>query len=258
VHGIANTATLVVGPASATDNSVAVYDGTTGKLLKDGTGTVTAGKFSPTATTMAGNGMYLPAANTVAFSTASVERLRVAADGNVGIGLVPALRNNTRLQIVDGIGFPATQVASTDANTLDDYEEGTWTPEYEPATGSFASITYNIQNGIYTKIGRVVAISCLIRTSDIDVTGASGALRIKNLPFTSLLVADRTGTGSPGVIENFGAALTLRPTVVENNTIIIFYKNATNAGLASTAITDMATGAGNKNYLGFTAVYITA
>jgi hypothetical protein len=36
VHGIADTASLVVGPASATSGRVAVYDGTTGKLLQDG------------------------------------------------------------------------------------------------------------------------------------------------------------------------------------------------------------------------------
>jgi hypothetical protein len=86
------TADIVTGPASATDNSVAVYDGTTGKLLKDGTGTVTAGKFSPTATTVAGNGVYLPATNAVAISTAGVERLRVLATGNVGIGTATPAR----------------------------------------------------------------------------------------------------------------------------------------------------------------------
>jgi hypothetical protein len=36
---------------------------------------------------------------------------------------------------LNGITFPATQVASADANTLDDYEEGTWTPfNYLPRT----------------------------------------------------------------------------------------------------------------------------
>jgi hypothetical protein len=86
------TADIVTGPASATDNSVAVYDGTTGKLLKDGTGTVTAGKFSPTATTVAGNGVYLPAPDAVAISTAGVERLRVLATGNVGVGTATPAR----------------------------------------------------------------------------------------------------------------------------------------------------------------------
>jgi hypothetical protein len=92
VHGIADTATLVVGPASATTDAVAVFADTTGKLLKDGTGTVTAGKFSPTATTVAGNGVYLPATNAVAISTAGVERLRVLATGNVGIGTATPAR----------------------------------------------------------------------------------------------------------------------------------------------------------------------
>jgi hypothetical protein len=49
-----------------------------------------------------------------------------------------------------GIAFPATAVAVADANTLDDYEEGTWTP----SLGGTA--TYLAQGGRYTKIGRIV------------------------------------------------------------------------------------------------------
>jgi hypothetical protein len=48
-----------------------------------------------------------------------------------------------------GISFPATQSASSDANTLDDYEEGTWT-----ATFGTSAATYNDQVPVrYTKIG---------------------------------------------------------------------------------------------------------
>ena len=49
-----------------------------------------------------------------------------------------------------GIMFPASQSASSDANTLDDYEEGTWSP----AIGGNA--TYYAQEGYYTKIGNIV------------------------------------------------------------------------------------------------------
>ena len=70
--------------------------------------------------------------------------------GVVGIGLNPTSRNNTCLQIVNGLGFPATQVSSSDPNTLDDYEEGTWTPK----SGTNITVTH----ARYTKIGRQVTI----------------------------------------------------------------------------------------------------
>jgi hypothetical protein len=82
-----NFALAVEGPASATSAAVAAFDGTTGKLLQNGNAlAVTAGKFVPTANTVAGNGVYLPAANTLAFSTAGAERMRIDSAGNVGIG----------------------------------------------------------------------------------------------------------------------------------------------------------------------------
>src|ERR1035437_3947013 len=50
------------------------------------------------------------------------------------------------------IKFPASQNASSDANTLDDYEEGTWTPN----DASGAGLTFSTAFGTYTKIGRTV------------------------------------------------------------------------------------------------------
>jgi hypothetical protein len=75
-----------------------------------------------------------------------------------------------------GITFPATQSASTDANTLDDYEEGTWTP----SIGGTA--TYNAQEGTYTKIGRVVTVSGRLHIL-LKLTGSSTV--VSGLPFTS-------------------------------------------------------------------------
>jgi hypothetical protein len=46
---------------------------------------VTAGKLIPTGTSAAGSGVYLPATNAIGVTTDGVERIRVAADGNVGI-----------------------------------------------------------------------------------------------------------------------------------------------------------------------------
>jgi hypothetical protein len=79
-----------------------------------------------------------------------------------------------------GITFPATQSASTDANTLDDYEEGTWTPVWA-STGTTPTVTYTLQLGKYTKIGNVVYISFRLVTSTFS--GGSANIRVGGLPF---------------------------------------------------------------------------
>ena len=80
-----------------------------------------------------------------------------------------------------GVAFPATQVASADANTLDDYEEGTWTPTVR-GTSVAGTGTYSIQQGTYVKIGKSVTVS--FRCLWTNLTGASGNLMIGGLPFT--------------------------------------------------------------------------
>jgi hypothetical protein len=75
-----------------------------------------------------------------------------------------------------GITFPATQSASTDANTLDDYEEGTWTPTL--ISGGCTGTAY------YTKIGRQVTINGIIAWAS-NGAGTTG-VTINNLPFNAL------------------------------------------------------------------------
>ena len=72
-----------------------------------------------------------------------------------------------------GITFPATQSASSNANTLDDYEEGTWTPNQGSGltvSGSFESAGY------YTKIGNLVTISGFVRGTAGIVCSAAGII----------------------------------------------------------------------------------
>lgn len=74
------------------------------------------------------------------------------------------------------IKFPATQNPSVDVNTLDDYEEGVWTP----SIGGTA--TYTLRVGTYTKVGRLVTIFC---DMTINVIGTGSATTLSGLPFTS-------------------------------------------------------------------------
>lgn len=77
------------------------------------------------------------------------------------------------------IAFPATQNASADANTLDDYEEGTWTPTLGDGTNNY---TLSIAVGDYVKVGRHCTVSVCTAWTSIGSAGA-GQLRILGLPF---------------------------------------------------------------------------
>lgn len=111
-------------------------------------------------------------------STANASRVLIDSNGNVGLGLMPTAGKGC-LQLISGINFPATQVTSTDANTLDDYEEGTWTPSIIGTTTT-GTATYSIQAGRYTKIGNLVTVQLYIAWQDHS---GAGAMRVSNLPF---------------------------------------------------------------------------
>jgi hypothetical protein len=82
-----------------------------------------------------------------------------------------------------GITFPATQSASSDANTLDDYEEGTFTPTIT-GSSSNPSYTASLAAGKYTKIGRIVHFNFLIIITAVATQG-TGNIQISGFPFAS-------------------------------------------------------------------------
>jgi len=112
----------------------------------------------------------------------STEALRLNSSANL------VLQGGTTTANGVGITFPATQSASTDANTLDDYEEGTWTPALLLATGS---ITFSTVSGGYVKIGKLVYIRANFSGS-ATISSPTGDLRLSGLPFT----AGQVGAGS--------------------------------------------------------------
>jgi hypothetical protein len=79
----------------------------------------------------------------------------------------------------NNIQFPSTQVSSANANNLDDYEEGTWTP----SDISGASLTLTGPVGTYVKIGKCVIVTYSWR---FPSTASGTAINIGNLPFTAV------------------------------------------------------------------------
>lgn len=129
-----------------------------------------------------------------------------------------------------GISFPATQSASSDANTLDDYEEGTWTP----TINLLGTVTYTARFGKYQKIGKYVRVTFALYMSSTDTTQDSSAMLIGGLPFTvtnalgsdyengsaCLLTERMRATSAPAAANTFhvlGSIGTTSLVVVQNN-----------------------------------------
>lgn len=111
-----------------------------------------------------------------------VVAMTVDSSSRLGVGVVPSIADSI-LSLSKGISFPATASLSSDPNTLDDYEEGTWTPALTFATPGDLATAYTIQEGTYVKIGRWVFVTCELRLSTFTHTTASGNIRVTGLPF---------------------------------------------------------------------------
>ena len=92
------------------------------------------------------------------------------------------------------IVFPATQNASANVNTLDDYQEGSWTPTLQDTSNSDAEgQAYDHQVGRYIKIGRQVTCIGSFSINDIGTLTPSSAARIGGLPFAAENVTNLFG-----------------------------------------------------------------
>ena len=149
-----------------------------------------------------GSGSYLP----LSFYTNNALAMQITTGGIISA-------------VGGGIQFPATQIPSADANTLDDYEEGTWTPN----VGGTA--TYFIQDGRYTKVGKLV--NCLFDFS-VNLIGTGSTTTLSGLPFTN---SSTVATGSVSFYSNIATAVNF----------ISFYSNASTAVCTFVANTANAT-----------------
>ena len=94
------------------------------------------------------------------------------------------------LYLSGGVVFDAVAGNAT-SNTLDDYEEGTWTPVVYNTNTSGHVLTLNNVIGKYKKIGNWV--NCTLQVGRNDATSLSGIIVFANLPFTVAAQGSVTG-----------------------------------------------------------------
>ena len=186
-----------------------------------------------------------------------------ATNSRVGVGLI---NPTEKLEVVGniklsgnvipasgfGIDFAATSGTGT-SELLADYEEGTWTPNFVPSGVAFGAITQDPVFARYTKIGRMVYITAMLRTLNVTVGGATGYITINGLPFTV------GGYGMVSIARAEGwATAPYSMTIPTSGTILELYKRATsNGSTAITAIADLTTGASTSNEVIFFGMYST-
>ena len=136
-------------------NAVEVYNGSSWVAV--------GSSFAWSGSTANGIGTYGSASSIVAESTATYD--------------------GTTLQLTtSGGGLKLDGLNSSDANTLDDYEEGTFTVAFTAGTGSI-TVDSSYNTCAYVKVGKLVHIQGQIGVS--SVSSPSGALNMTGLPFTS-------------------------------------------------------------------------
>ena len=109
-----------------------------------------------------------------------------------------------------GKGVCLGVTSNTDANTLEDYEEGTWTPVLG-GSGGQSGQSYSTQLGVYTKIGRIVHCSAYINLSTKGTITTT--LQLSGLPFTA---------GSGAGFSSAGSLVTINAWTIAAGTYIQF------------------------------------
>ena len=133
-------------------------------------------------------------------------------------------RFNGRIELDNGqLKFPASQNASADPNTLDDYEEGTWTPSLG------GSATYTSRTGTYTKIGRLVILSGVIV---VNAIGTGSTTQVSGIPFAAS-GAGTNYTGACSFTNAIGTYVYISAQINSGASVIIF--PALTAAAASTS-----------------------
>ena len=146
-------------------------------------------------------GYFLSFLNPNAGSTANLEASPISLDG-LSWRSKARLHPDGYIEVAQGVKFPAAQNGSADANILDDYEEGSWTPVL--ANAGTVNYVAEYTGGKYTKIGNRCFVSFEVRWD--SRSGGSGDVYISGLPFAR--VENTKPDADRGVVEMLGGSFT--------------------------------------------------
>ena len=127
------------------------------------------------------------------FGSAAVVPRDNGSDSNGGVDLGDLNTRWKDLYLSGGVVFGTGGPSPITSNTLDDYEEGTFSPTMTLSTPGTSSFAYLAQSGQYRKVGNIVTFTLELRMNTISYGNGSGNLTIAGLPFN---FANTGGYGS--------------------------------------------------------------
>ncbi len=221
VSGTTTLSGLTASTALALDaskNVVSVTNTGTGNNVLDTSPTMTTPRIITSLNDTNGNEVFKITATGSAVNELTIANAATAAnpvisatgsDTNIGITLTPkgtgnAVLTSGNLVVANGNGidFSATPGTGT-SELLADYEEGTWTPTITGSTTN-PTVTYSLQRTTYTKVGRLVTVTCFLAWTAIS--GGSGDAHISGLPFTIEASPGANGAGAISELNGFTLA----------------------------------------------------
>ena len=167
--------------------------------------------------------------------------------GTIGLGesYTGDVLINPRIKATRGIVFGSDTAT---VNTLDDYEEGTWTARYSAATGGVIGGT-QVSDAHYVKIGKLVLIEFTLYISGIDVTGKSGIVTITGLPFNSASSYGPSEVRTTNNTSIFGVFTNPPERISAEVGALSLWKARSSGVEQELEVTDFATAGGNRNVL---------
>jgi hypothetical protein len=261
-----------IGLTTHISGTLGAANGGTG-VANNAASTITiSGAYALTATLSNTTSVTFPTTGTLATLAGSEELDNKTLDSSVGKGTwtasgtwtLPALTAGGLITLSSGqIAFPSTQVPSADANTLDDYEEGTWTPTLTTDGVDFTTVTYDAaRGGRYVKVGKLVHINGFLRTDAVTVGSATGNVQIGGLPFTVITSTGGTADADSPIalssVDTWAGEEPLAAHCSGNSTkIYLYYRAAVTGDTTLTAVADVGTGA-DANVIRFAGTYIAS
>ena len=183
------------------DTAAIAYVNTYGTQTVNGaktfTSELTATRFNPTSSTATGTGMFLPAANTLGFSTNGTNKLTINASGNLGLGVTPSAWRSTNPVFQIGQSSSLYSYSSSNITGLASnvYINSSGNEIYI-ANGTATTYTQNINGEHRWNIAASGTAGNAISFTQAMTLDASGRLGIGTTSPTSKLDVRGTSAGS--------------------------------------------------------------